>query len=347
VETREYVLKDGRQVREDDENKIVKVNCEYCTEIAWRPFKTKKHRFCSYSCASKHRQHLLGNIPVYDDSPCVICGTSRRKRIFQSTLITSRSVCSKRCAGKLSATSRGRELDIRTSKIVDGKKYVFLIACERCKSPGWTRHNGKEQRYCSRECAAQQHSEEGSGFASNEKKIEYWTKVHGLSEAQIRLAKMREKQSIGVSASNCRRHLSIETSTRIAASVRAAYADGRLKPPGFRYSRHAAHGYNFRSRLELCYANELVEADLVPGIDWEYEPEDLKVFWCDDLNVEHTHYPDFRVLGDIVEVKPKSRLKDVSVLAKAEAARLIATDLGVEYYFVTERDVQSYRRRAS
>lgn len=339
-----YFLKDGRKVRENDEGKFVEVTCKLCFDIKWLPFKTKPHQFCSYSCASKFKQHSKGNTPSYDKRGCVICGAQRKKRIYDSAKPSSDPVCSKKCAGVVSAKSRGYNLDNRKTKFVDGKKYVFLECCQQCGNSAWTRHNGKQQQYCSHSCASKAHSEMGCGTSSNEKRYAYWLTKYGKLEADIRLKKLTHKKSIATIKRNNENKLSDLTRERIASSVRSAYADGRLKPPGFRYSRHKAHGYNFRSRLELCYANELVEAGLTPGIDWEYEPEDLKVFWVDHLGVEHTYHPDFRVLGDIIEVKPKSRLNDICVVAKAQAAQLIANELGVEYRFVTERNIPSYNR---
>lgn len=190
---------------------------------------------------------------------------------------------------------------------------------------------------------------------------------------------MHQKRSVGVSASNTRRILSDETRLRIADALRGktyhpwtgkklvdcvgedraselsthhsrklkeGYATGRIKPPGYRFGRHPAHGYAFRSRLELCYANELVAQGLKPGVDWEYEPENLRVAYVGPDGEEHTYFPDFRVLDDIVEVKPSSQLDDDFVKAKAEAARLIAEELEASFYFVTEREVPSYKSKA-
>jgi hypothetical protein len=120
------------------------------------------------------------------------------------------------------------------------------------------------------------------------------------------------------------------------------YASGARKPPGYTRKRHAAHGYSFRSKLELCYANELVASGLRPGVDWEYEPHDLRVVYIGVDGEQHTYFPDFRVLAGIVEVKPFKKLTDDSVVLKAEAARALAASLGMTYAFVTETEVMTY-----
>ncbi len=74
-----YFIKDGRKVCENDEGKFVEVTCKLCLNTKWLPFKTKPHQFCSYSCASKFKQHSKGNTPTYDKRVCVICGTQRKK----------------------------------------------------------------------------------------------------------------------------------------------------------------------------------------------------------------------------------------------------------------------------
>lgn len=130
-----------------------------------------------------------------------------------------------------------------------------------------------------------------------------------------------------------------------AAKILKAYASGTRKPPGYSRRRHYAHGYAFRSKLELCYANELVEKGLRPGIDWRYEPSDLRVSYVGPDGEQHTYFPDFEVRGDIIEVKPASKLDDPWVIAKCEAAQTLAVERQVKYEVVTESCVGSYEAR--
>lgn len=208
--------------------------------------------------------------------------------------------------------------------------------------------------------------------------MKYWIEQYGIDEANRRLEQMISKKSICATQRNLKYGISQVTKEKISASLmgksyhpwkgklladimeperllqltsnqsekasktlREGYATGRIsvtKP-----SRHKAYGYHFRSKLELCYANELVEKGLYPDIDWQYEPIELKISYIGPDNKQRTYFPDFVVLGDIVEVKPYKDLSNEFVIAKAQAAKIIAEELGVKYYFVTEKDIKSYR----
>jgi len=339
--------------------------CGFCGINFTREASGKRvYSFCGYSCSVKSRQHAKGKIPTYEQRACVVCDIVKQVRVYASYEKQQRdTVCSKKCSGILAARSRGQDLDAREKRVVDGKAQV-KITCQRCQQDAWMPRRGKSYKYCSRSCGAKTNSEQGSGFSSNEARLMYWTKVHGGKEAQQRLNVMTEKKSTNTVARNKLFSLSQESRDKIAkslegqersqeandktsATMKEAYASGRRKPTGYPIGRHNAHGYSFRSKLELCYANELVASGLQSGVDWEYEPHDLRVAYIGPDGEHHTYFPDFRVLDDIVEVKPISQLKDDFVLAKAIAARIIAEEFGTSFYFVTERDVPSYKMKAS
>lgn len=340
--------------------------CGFCGINFTREASGKRvYSFCGYSCSVKSRQHAKGKIPTYEQRACVVCDIVKQVRVYASYEKQQRdTVCSKKCSGILAARSRGQDLDAREKRVVDGKAQV-KITCQRCQQDAWMPRRGKSYKYCSRSCGAKTNSEQGSGLASDELKLIFWSKLHSIDEAHQRLNEMHRKRSEGVSASNKRRTLSDVTRIKIAkslegqersqeandkasATMKEAYASGRRKPAGkYGGKRHNAHGYSFRSKLELCYANELVASGLQSGVDWEYEPHDLRVAYIGPDGEHHTYFPDFRVLDDIVEVKPISQLKDDFVLAKAIAARIIAEEFGTSFYFVTERDVPSYKMKAS
>jgi len=359
--------------------------CGFCGVNFTREASGKRvYSFCGYSCSVKSRQHAKGKIPTYEQRACVVCDIVKQVRVYASYEKQQRdTVCSKKCSGILAARSRGQDLDAREKRVVDGKAQV-KITCQRCQQDAWMPRRGKSYKYCSRSCGAKTNSEQGSGFSSNEARLMYWTKVHGGKEAQQRLNVMTEKKSTNTVARNKLFSLSQASRDKIAvqlqgktfhpwtgkklvdcvgedrakelianqsiktsATMKEAYASGRCKPTGYPIGRHNAHGYSFRSKLELCYANELVASGLQSGVDWEYEPHDLRVAYIGPDGEHHTYFPDFRVLDDIVEVKPISQLKDDFVLAKAIAARIIAEEFGTSFYFVTERDVPSYKMKAS
>jgi len=101
-------------------------------------------------------------------------------------------------------------------------------------------------------------------------------------------------------------------------------------------------GIFFRSALEFAFMKHLELDGIDISKDVKTECFQIKYIFKDE---ERTYVPDFYIekYSTVYEVKYSYWIDDPQVQAKADAAKAFFQDQGIEYKFVTEKDIETYK----
>ena len=274
--------------------------------------------------------------------------------------------CSANCGGKLIALNRGQKI-----------QELVTFICVECKKPFTKKKRNTKSNhtyeFCSRKCSSIVKSRNGAGLATNEKRYEYWLKKHGKEIADQKLQKMYDRRSAS-GKKGIGRECPQERRDRIAESVRncgfvhpwtdktleeifgeekakqmaddqsnrllEGFKSGRIVPVPVR-RQLTSYGFYVRSKNEIKFIKRLEKLGLVYNVDWFYERKEDRIPYLHPDGKEHVYYPDFNVLGEIIEIKDgaEEELNDPIVKAKEQAALKIFEN---NYSIVVKRKIKKW-----
>lgn len=235
--------------------------------------------------------------------------------------------------------------------------------------------------FCNRNCSSAAKSRAGGGFATNEKRYEYWLKKHGPEIAQQKVDHLNKCRSEQILKYNAEREYTDELKEKIAEGVRNCgfvhpwtgkslvesvgseraeqlskehseklldgFKTGRLVPTisengTWGQPQMTSYGFRVRSKNELYFVQRLEELGLVWNQDWFYERiEDRVPYWDPVDQIERTYFPDFNVRGHIIEIKEGTKEERNDPIIQAKEQAAIKAFNG-NYEIVVKRRIRKW-----